>query len=286
MSKEVISQAQLAGVDWSSLERGKPAMDYDLGAWAGRPDITYHASKEHPMPYEEQPGEMSYDIRHEHGFGGGFHSGTQQAAMERAHVMRDRAWAGDVVNTTLQGKDTRNFIHPVRMTGDYALPQTDTTYSGKMVFTDAEANESAKIPVYSDRVLKTPSMAEVQMRKGRHVPYENTAEDYGSISFRSPREKLRTWSEDVLADPNASRQHRLLAEQFDLTVPVRENAADIVKHQEQHWAEKHPMQGEEHQTAGAGLPYEQPSLLPGEPSEFLGHSSAALMMSPRLKRKW
>ena len=286
MSKDVISQAQLAGVDWSAHEPGQPAMDYEPSRWMTRPDVTWHASAEHPMPEEEQPGEMSYDIRHEHGYGGGFHSGTQQAAMERAHLVKDRSWAGDIVNTTLQPKDARNYVHPVRLTSDVALSTayfdaTGQRYNDKLVFTDSEANESAKPATFYSRATQR-SAAEQHMGQGQHVPYMNTAEDYGSISYRSPRDKLRTWSEDVLSDPNAPRQHRVLAEQFDLTVPARENAAEIVRHEDRD--EKFPMQDEN--PGGSGTAYEQRSLFPGQPSEFHGSSSAISIMSPRFKRKW
>ena len=47
------------------------------------------------------------------------------------------------------------------------------------------------------------------IKAGKNVAYRNDIEDVGSVSMRSPRQNVRTWSESVIADPaNASYAER------------------------------------------------------------------------------
>jgi len=202
---------QLSLFDTAPFTKPEPQMDYEPEAWLARQDISWHASEAQNMPTEG--GGL---------FGEGFHHGTLPAAMQRGRITSPSSIKAE----DYLSPNSRGFIHPVRVTGEVALREEPSkeTFSQRtdpivpqahkahpLVFSDSEANRSDEVP----RIIAA----------GQSVPYVNAVEGIGSISMRSPRENLRTWAEDVAADPGAAREHKLLAEQFDLTVPAKENWA-------------------------------------------------------------
>lgn len=74
----------------------------------------------------------------------------------------------------------RDFYHPLSLHG----PVSDRIYH------DTSANNSER--------------ATAEVEAGITVPYKNVAEDIGSISYRAPRQNLRTWRESILADPTTA----------------------------------------------------------------------------------
>jgi hypothetical protein len=199
----------------------------------------------------------------------------------------------------------RHFIHPVRMTGETALrpevnnPKPPTVFSSDppeslaknkryyeaqqqhpLAFSDAEANRNAEDEEHFRRsgALKGKEpriVGETQVAEGRHVPYVNGVEGTGTISFRSPREGLRTWAEDVASDPGASREHKLLAEQFDLTIPVHQNMKEPL--------DRGVFKGGKGVASLSGEVAVQPSLL-GDDEQISG-SSPLPVLRPRMVHK-
>lgn len=100
------------------------------------------------------------------------HFGTKAAAYERA-------------NATDAGG--RSLIHTARLNS----PRTHT-------MTDEQANFG-----------HTATQA---VRAGKAVPYVNSFEAEGQISYRVKPEGVRTWSEDIKADPNAHPALKHLAD--------------------------------------------------------------------------
>jgi hypothetical protein len=185
-------------------EDPKPRMDYDPEAWASRPDVVHHSSAEHPMPQETGGGT---------GYGPGFHVGTFRSANDRRQVNN--------------GNAPRAFVHPLRMSGQTALrPETHEfeteSYPPQRKARPADPGSPEHPTTWNDWDANyVPGTNAV--KAGLNVPYVNAHEDPGNVSFRSPRTNLSTWAEDVASDPGASRHHKLLAEQFDLTIPMREH---------------------------------------------------------------
>lgn len=134
----------------------------DVSSWL-RHDTVWHSSLSPTMP-DQSP---RRDTTMPHGHGLGFHVGTPWAALERDEHMQQ-------VNFPFE---PMRAYHPLQVVGE------ETPH----YFDDYDAN-------YSDDATS-------EVRAGRVVPYENAAEDQGSLSLRAPRDALRTWRESVLADP-------------------------------------------------------------------------------------
>jgi hypothetical protein len=190
------------------------------------------------------------------------------------------------------------------MEGETAIrdtPFTAMVRSPKMEHPDttakldkAEAAHAKHPMVFTDTNANMPS-GEEMVRLGLNVPYVNGVESAGSVSFRSPRQNLKTWAEDVRSDPGASTHHKLLAQQFDLTIPARENwSRDVL-----HTAHKNrfvptptgklvdmgePVNARNLPHSLSGEVIEQPSLFEGEPSKLSG-SSKLTVLQPKLKKR-
>lgn len=261
---EHINAEQLSLFDATPYTKPAPKMDYDPETWAARPDISYHASASPQMPREGEPGG---------GFGVGFHHGTVASAMHRgridssSHISSDNLWA----------HNSRDFVHPVRVEGPMALFQGDPSAPSSSPIRRGlglEEQEGLRRhpTAFSDNQANIKIGTNL-VEQGETVPYVNAVEVPGSVSFRSPRSHLNTWAEDVASDPGASRHHQLLAEQFDLTIPARENfSRDVLR---RGGAKNLP-----HSLSGEVV--EQGTLF--GPSEARG-SSKVSVMRPRLKRK-
>jgi len=181
-----------------------PQRNYDPASWAEQPDVSWHSSNQPTMP-EESDNQGSY--------GTGFHVGTRKSAEDRG--------AGE--------QKIRPFVHPVRHSGSMAVRDEESEdFEAPMKFDQlGETSKPDPRAVFSDvdtnyngDELMTNRSDEFPGRPQLTVPYINAAEDQGSISYRAPRENIRTWGEDVAADPGASRHQKLVAEQYDLTDPV------------------------------------------------------------------
>jgi len=196
-------QFQLFG-DLHGPER-PPEMEHDPAAWSSRGDIVHHASDSPTMPAEKD----------DPWFGTGFHTGTHQSAV-------DRSMHGQL----------RDYIHPTRMTGSMAL--RPETHSAPKIYNEQGRPTMARErrQVWADDTANSSGLrhredAEQALGQGLTVPYANAAEDQGSVSFRSPREHLKSWSEDVQSDPGASPEHKKIAEHFDLTEPIGERTYSV-----------------------------------------------------------
>lgn len=249
--------------DPSSYTAPEPEMDYEPSAWLGRRDISFHSSERSEMPLRESAGHFGVGIHH-----GDFVAAGERGAMYGTGQSRE----GSTVRinpSQFLGAHFRSHIHPIRMTGETAIsaePKERITaekeaVAGRAVFTDVEANTQ----LGKDIVVS-----------GANVPYANEAENKGSISFRSPRKNLRTWSEDVLGDPGAPQHLKNLAKQFDVTVPVRENM--------QRQLSSGVFKTGGGPEAASGPVYEQPSLFPGGESKMWGYSNLKTIV-PRLEPK-
>ena len=291
---------QLSLFDVAPYTTPEPRMDYDPAAWLQRPDVSFHSSEAPQMPQEGES--------HTSNFGVGFHHGSVQASMDRGRVTSTSHISSDDYNYFSQ----RPYIHPVRMTGETKLRQEpQKTRAPGLVPGEKESDESYQSNLrYHESTVAHPltfsdseanfAAGTATVNAGEHLPYVNAAEDIGSISFRSPRGKLSTWAEDVAADPGASRHHKLLAEQFDLTVPVRENWSREVlgtprgRYKETAWGGYADM-GEQTPHARnlpeslSGEVTEQPTLSNGLISRMgesaLGGSSKLPILTPKLKKK-
>jgi hypothetical protein len=226
--------------DASAYDKPEPAMNYDPAAWIGRGDITYHTSQDPQMPPEKNP--VPNPTPRQHGeppregqktaFGYGFHHGDLRSAMDRGGFSNSDS--SQIPAEDYLGWTNRPFIHPLRQGGSMALRaepnegaaiarQFPSEYKPEKPRTSgqkAAASEVAHPLVHTDAQGNDPFDTRVESLT---IPYVNAAENAGSISFRSPRQNISTWAEDVAADPGASREHKLLAEQFDLTIPIKEN---------------------------------------------------------------
>jgi len=219
-------EGQMSLFDVEPYTMPEPKMDYDPEAWLGRPDIVYHSSFEQSFGSRQAGGN----------YGEGFHAGTAKAAMERGHFTSPSWISPD--DHSFMG---RKFLHPLRISGEMALrseahePQpyrrsapgeSDESVARNERFREGLGEHPLAFSDFEVQSNYRPEglRAESMFGQGLTLPYVNAAEDTGSVSFRAPRRNLSTWAEDVLADPGASRHHKLLAEQFDLTYPAAENA--------------------------------------------------------------
>lgn len=255
--------------DTEPFTKPEPEMDYDPEKWLARQDISWHASDEPTMPSEaNEPSVVRTS------FGYGFHHGSLPSAMQRGRITSPSAIASaDFLNYGL-----RPYMHPVRVTGEMALREEPNKpgFSNRRDPKVTEAHEAHPL-VFSDSQANLEGVREVE--EGKTVPYINTVEDIGSISYRSPRENLRTWAEDVTADPGASREHKLLAEQFDLTVPARENwVSQRLGRQEGPSSRRLP-------ESLSGEVVEQPSLFGDEGDTKLSGQSEVVVNQPKFKKK-
>lgn len=131
--------------------------------WVQQPDVVYHATDAPALPRKDRGPNLSVD----YGGSSGMHFGNKQAAYERAKI------AGG----------ERKYIHTARLNATQFTTQKGTPH------TDDAAN-------YGE-------LADRAVREGKVVPYKNDYEADGSTSFRVKPESVRTWSEDVQADPTA-----------------------------------------------------------------------------------
>ena len=200
-----------------------PERNYDPESWSSQPDVSHHASNAPTMPQEfgssSDPGAAG---EHTPGYGQGFHTGTYAAAEHRAR------------------SSDRTHIHPVRHEGSMALrPESMgapwALTSGQLGGESGDDRDPRQ--VWSDLATNdtsASSLAEGHVSTGMTIPYLNEMEDQGSISYRSPRQNLRSWSEDVTADPGASHHDKLVAEQYDLTVPWQEQLQNPITNGPRH----------------------------------------------------
>jgi hypothetical protein len=282
-------QSQL--FDTTQYDKPAPRMDYDPETWIKGPDISYHASDSPRMPQAGEGGG---------GFGEGFHHGTVGAAMYRGRITS----ASHISPEHLHSHMARDYVHPVRMVGETAIrdepfKEMFRSKSGESEETAAKLDKTeaahAKHPmVFSDTNANMPS-GEEMVGLGLNVPYINGVESAGSVSFRSPRQNLKTWAEDVRSDPGASTHHKLLAQQFDLTIPARENFVTERLQAPRSGLVESPSGKTAidtgHVPNARNLPHslsgeviEQPSLFEGEPSKLSG-SSKLTVLQPKLKKR-
>ena len=276
--------------DASSYDKPEPAMDYDPEMWATRADITYHASSKPQMPGEQNvhpdtPPRQYGEPPRPSGtnFGYGFHHGDLGSALDRGGITSP----SHISSEDFHHYNMRPFIHPLRQSGEMALldgpnePSLYTKLPAKGTSDDVRrsvkrrAAETAHPLVHTDSDANSAPGTKL-VGQGKTVPYVNAAENPGSISFRSPRANLNTWAEDVASDPGASRQHRLLAEQFDLTIPAKEN-----------WVEGALSRGRARNlpTSLSGQVTEQPSLFGDQGVTQVSGQSELRVLQPKLKRK-
>jgi hypothetical protein len=150
----------------------------------------WHGSQEVVLPAKDRGENVPVDYEapdRSMGHPQGIHSGTLNAALERGRETTLPVYiSGKVASRRQKMEDANSAYDYLEQTGD--LP--DHT-----IWTDPEANNSIK----ANRAIK----------EGKNVAYQNDLEDFGSVSMRSPRRNVRTWSEQVIADPdNASYAER------------------------------------------------------------------------------
>jgi hypothetical protein len=233
--------------DSSSYDTPAPTMNHDPEAWATRADIVHHTSDTVPMPEDTGGGR---------GYGPGFHVGTLRSALDR------RESTGG-----LGKRGMRDYVHPLRMEGQTALrPEEHSfeteSYPPKKITREADPSGDPAHPTTWNDWDANYVPGTNAVKAGFNVPYSNAVEDKGSVSFRSPRQNLNTWAEDVAADPGASRGHKLMAEQFDFTVPVGTNSSNQ-----------------------SGQVIEQPTLPGIEGDTQVSGQSELHVLRPKMKRK-
>jgi hypothetical protein len=194
--------------------------NYEPGEWEQGADIVWHSSDSPTMPHDAGSSSSST--------GGGFHTGTKDAAEERAVVR------GGVVNRRdrtlhplqMGGQTALALSRPVDQGDDYARyssygatdPKAYTPMGGEVRLRPGQLGHSA----WSDDTANYSRAARHEVEvEGRNVPYVNESEHEGSVSFRSPRENLQSWSEAVKSDPNAPSRHKAVAAHgYELTHPM------------------------------------------------------------------
>jgi len=119
----------------------------------------------------------------------GIHSGTAWAARER------------------DTPDGQRVYHPLAIHGEDASPSPDSSaWSSGGSHVDRHGKVSE---VWADDVANGSEVATTQaVRSGKNVAYRNEGEDVGSISYRSPRSNVRTWSDSVVHNPDATHAER------------------------------------------------------------------------------
>lgn len=140
--------------------------------WVAQPGIVYHGTDEPALPRHDRGSGHSVD----YGGSEGMHFGSKYAAYDRASV------AGG----------NRKYIHSARLNAAQFPAPSGEPHS------DDEANYG------------TP--ADKAVSEGKVVPYRNEYEGHGDVSYRAKPESVRTWSDDVHADPNAHPALKYLAE--------------------------------------------------------------------------
>jgi hypothetical protein len=187
-------------------DRYRANANYEPGEWEQGADIVWHSSESPVMPQDKGYSSTST--------GGGIHVGTRDAADERAFV----GGAAPPRDKT---------VHPLQLTGQSALaprnalratdPQAYTPMGGDVRRKPGRPGHTA----WGDEAANYSQEAKYEVDNGVNVPYVNEAEDKGSVSFRSPRQNLKTWNEAVSADPNAPTRHKAVAESgYDLSHPM------------------------------------------------------------------
>lgn len=177
--------------------------------WTNSPNTVWHSTTSQNLPRGDRAdaqGLRSYPA----GPSEGMHFGTLQSAVDRADATVGLA---------------SSYAHPARLAAEQFRPR-DTVRSnvrresreGKTVWSDAVANQdmdTARLPS-SKKDLEAHLTASEQVgaavRQGMAIPYRNSFEDVGSTSYRVRPEGVRTWSEDVAADPNAHPALKHVAE--------------------------------------------------------------------------
>lgn len=147
-----------------------------------RGPIVFHSSRSAELPTYDRPSEAggsgysSVDTRQRrmvaYGSAVGMHWGTVDAAATRPG--RDFVHTSRIPPEIMHGGVNNHPLLGPRPAEEYE---------------DSEAN-------YSDELTDA-------VEQGKAVAYTNAVEDRGSISYRARPDAVRTWGEDVLADPHA-----------------------------------------------------------------------------------
>lgn len=157
--------------------------------WVEGKDVVYHASDQPELPRKDRGSGLNV------GYGGseGMHFGTKHAAV-------DRATTGA----------RREHIHTARLSGPQFTPEDDAKAAhAKRGIPYTPSNEPN---VWSDDEANNSIAAYRAVKEGKVVPYKNTYEGAGSTSYRARADAVRTWSEDVQAQPNAAPALQYLAD--------------------------------------------------------------------------
>jgi len=167
----------------------------DVSDWARQQQ--WHSSKEAVFPAKDRDIPESLDERDEHGdeYRGdaghllGVHVGTPWAASERDYGHISKVY------------------HPLAVHGEFFSPEDSPTgdlhqaqdpyigYPHEGTWTDDAANGMA--------VETTKAI-----RQGKNILYMNEGEDQGAHSVRAPRQNIRTWSQDVVHNPDSTFAER------------------------------------------------------------------------------
>jgi hypothetical protein len=110
----------------------------------------------------------------------GIHSGSLNAALER-------------------GKET---ILPIHISGSVAAKARDVEDLASAYDPRLEVDPRFSGVHWSDAMANNSTFVNTAIKEGKNVAYRNDVEDVGSTSMRSPRRNVRTWSEQVIADPS------------------------------------------------------------------------------------
>lgn len=127
----------------------------------------------------------------EHGSAIGMHFGSLRAAI-------DRAKSGSI--------EERSYVHPVRIPqrtlvdppqGSFRTPRPGGSFAGGW-YRANKPGPDGEWSTWSDTAANHAERGTDMVEAGKTIPYENEAEDKGSISYRTLPETTRTWAEDVL----------------------------------------------------------------------------------------
>lgn len=168
----------------------------DVSRWARNQQ--WHASNDEVIPSRDRGeatpaslDEFDHNGDPYNGSGGhplGIHSGTAWAARER------------------DTPDGQRVYHPMAIHGKDEPPTNTNIWSMGGEHTDRNGNTAG---VWSDDAANGADVETTQaVRTGKNVAYRNEGEDVGSISYRSPRSNVRTWSDSVVHNPDATHAER------------------------------------------------------------------------------